>query len=272
MTSNTVETTRRVLTASLKGPLIRPESCPMHVVHQAEKKGCAAIILNLSGVDYINSIGISVLMENFKYLKARGIEVVICSVKNQVLKVLRLARTDIFIPVAENYFVAKKMLTEISRGNTRISQEYILIIQHKNLLRSTLKNVLSDAKQDKNYVLRTVNSIDRSWDLMQNLRINMVIMDVTLERNTAQAFIEKVRTTDTIGGTPIYIAADHGSLFHASQFIKNGADDILLLPFNQYSTLPHIRTGLSQYKTWKSDVEKANPFVRETKYTQFIQG
>src|SRR5210317_551258 len=87
-----------VMIVSYNGSVTERLEPPMPGFDDAQDNSCSGVILDLSSVEYINSIGVSSFMETFKYMKEREINVVLCSPIPQVFKVLKLARTELIVP------------------------------------------------------------------------------------------------------------------------------------------------------------------------------
>lgn len=261
-----------IFKATLSGVITEPMPCPIPGLERAENSGCHGIVLNLAGVEFINSIGITVLLNNYKYFKEKDIPVVLCSLTPQVLKVLRLARTESFIPVAEDYPAAKKILQRILDGFNDLYQENILLVQNKNNLRNDLKDALKQAKQDQNYKFVAAMSTQRALQIVDAFSINLIIIDISVPGIEVQKFIENIRLNKKTCGMPIFIATDERSLYSASYHTKNGADSIILFPFNPYSTPPQIRTGISLYNSWRASMSVNETTGPQLRNIAFVQG
>lgn len=70
----------------------------------------ARIIVDMSEVDFLASIGIRTLLSNARALKARGGKMVLLSPQAMVLKVLQTTGTDTLIPIATNLDSAVEMV------------------------------------------------------------------------------------------------------------------------------------------------------------------
>ena len=269
MPVKSIEIQDGIMTVSLKGSITKPSIGPLPGIAKVREEKITGVILDLSAVDFINSMGISFILDNYRHLQTLKVPIILCSARTHVLKVLRLSRTDSFIPVVRDYYVAKKMLSAMTTGNAKPRREHLLIIQHDFNVRSGLKSALKEAKQDANYVICTALNMDKAWEFLESFPFNIIIIDVSCPSDTVQKFIEKVRLDKRKNGIPIFIASDNRNLYNASYHTRNGADDIMQLPFNQYSTPAHIRTGLALYNSWRTIVESINSFDRVPDYTVF---
>jgi anti-anti-sigma factor len=261
-----VEIKNGVLMVTLNGMITHPITGLIPGFKKILQQKIDGVIMDLASVDFINSIGISAILESYKFFQSKGIPMLICSANPQVLKVLKLSRTDIFIPIVKDYFIAKMMFQNGTLKVVDNSREHILVIQHNLNIRSGLKDVLKQAKQDSNYIISTAINVERGWEFLEMYPINIIILDVTNPYNQIQAFIERVRCDKAKSGIPIFVASDEKNLFNASYHTRNGADDIMLLPFNQFSTPTHIRTGLALYNSWKAFRDSFNHFDRLPEY------
>jgi anti-sigma B factor antagonist len=77
---------------------------------QAER----GLILLLSEVEFIDSSGIAVLIEGFKWSRARSIAYILAQLPPAVKMVIELARLENFFPIAESLDEATALVTETS--------------------------------------------------------------------------------------------------------------------------------------------------------------
>ena len=230
-----------------------------------------AVIIDMSGVDYINSLGVTAFLENAKYLKARDVDAVLCSVTPQVLKVLKLARTDLMIPIATDRLAAKDLLFKNLQKKAGTPREYILVVQQDLDLQENLKEILRMTKQEANYAIITSLNLDRGWKLLGGRKIQLILFDVTFPMSEGQGFLKKVRTNRETSGIPFLVVSDESGLPDAAYYTKSGADDIIRFPFNPYETPVRLRTALTLYYTWQAKQEsekgpgpdyESRPFIR----------
>lgn len=79
-------------------------------VQQAER----GVILLLAEVEFIDSSGIAVLIEGFKWSRARSIPYILAQLPASVRLVLELARLENFFTIAESLDEATARITEMS--------------------------------------------------------------------------------------------------------------------------------------------------------------
>jgi len=231
----------------------------------------SAVIIDMAGVDYINSLGVSSFLENVKYLKARDVNVALCSVTPLVLKVLKLARTDLIIPIASDRLAAKDILFKMLDKRIAEQREYILIIQNNLPLQENLREILRITRQEPNYIIITALNPERGWKLLGGRKIQLILFDVTFPMQEGQTFLKRVRTNRETNGIPFLVVADEDGLPDAAYYTKSGADDMIRFPFNPYETPVRIRTALTLFYNWQAKQEsekrpgtdfESRPFIR----------
>jgi anti-anti-sigma factor len=240
-----------IMMISFSGSITDRVAAPMPGFQDAINGQCTGVILDLSDVEYVNSIGVSSFMETFKYARAKGMNVVICSPIPQVLKVLRLARTDLLVPVAESRSSASNLLIRMQINQVPTRRENILLVQGQIDIQAALKEVLKATEQEVYYNIVTALNPLRAWKILGGNSIQLVILDVTLPSKEGLHFLRQVRTHRELKGIPFLVASDERHLSDAAHYTKNGADDILRFPFNPYETPVRLRTALSLYYNWQ---------------------
>jgi anti-anti-sigma factor len=232
---------------------------PMPEFQKAFEFSCYGVVLDLSNVDYISSTGVSSLLETVKYMNEKGLDVVLCSANPHVLKVLRLARTELLLPIAENRDEGSKMLYNL-RGKRQLpKRENILLINGELKIHSSLIALLKETEQYANYNIVTALNADRAWKILAGKSIHVVILDVTTPMISGEKLLKKIRTTPDTVGLPFLVASDERHMVNAVYYSKNGADDILRVPFSVHETPIRLRTALSIYYSWQEKLKNATP-------------
>ena len=232
---------------------------------------CSGVVVDLSGVEYINSIGVSSFMDTFNYLRGKGLNVVLCSPIPPVFKVLKLARTELIVPVTETRSEAKQLIYAFPGQKTSHPRENILLIMGKVNIKEGLAKVLKETEQEANYNIVTALNPARAWKILGGKGIQLLILDVTTDAGQGQHLLKQVRTNRELKGLPFVVASDEKHLSDAAYYTKNGADDILRYPFNPYETPVRIRTALSLFYSWQKDVEFLKATNNQPGYRQSIR-
>ncbi len=71
------------------------------------------IILNMSGIGYINSAGIGMIIDTFKKFRKNGGRLVLCRLVSDIAKLFEVTKLDRFIEIYDNEEEAIKKLNEI---------------------------------------------------------------------------------------------------------------------------------------------------------------
>ncbi|MFH1516185.1 MAG: STAS domain-containing protein, partial [bacterium] len=148
------------------GSVTERTSIPMPGFDKAIERHCAGVVLDLSGVEYINSVGVSSFMDTFKYLRDKGLNVALCSPIPPVFKVLKLARTELIVPVTKTRSEAKQLLHSFPGQKTHHQRENILLIMGKVNIKEGLVKVLKETGQEVNYNIVTALSPARAWKIL----------------------------------------------------------------------------------------------------------
>jgi len=254
------------------GSLVESIPPPMPGFDKAMDGACSALIIDMSGIDYINSSGVSSFIDNAKYVISRGVHVVLCCLIPQVLKVIKLARTELMIPVVSDRAAAKELLLKMMEKRAACQREQILIVQGKLPVQDKLRDVLKLTRQEANYNIIAVLNPERAWKLITTSKIHLILLDVTLEMPEGHAFIRKLRMNREFFGIPCIVVSDEASLPNAAFYTANGADDILRYPFNQYETPSRLRNALTLFYNWQASIASQKSTRSASDTRPFIRG
>jgi anti-anti-sigma factor len=68
-------------------------------IHRAIEDGATKIVIDLSGVDYVDSAGLGVLVFAYGTLNEKSGVLRLCGVNPRVLSLLKLTKTDALLPI-----------------------------------------------------------------------------------------------------------------------------------------------------------------------------
>jgi anti-sigma B factor antagonist len=68
-------------------------------VHAAIDDGFTRMVIDLTGVDYLDSAGLGMLIFTYGTLNEKGGALRVCGVRPRVLSLLKLTKTDGFLPI-----------------------------------------------------------------------------------------------------------------------------------------------------------------------------
>ena len=85
-----------VLVIYLKGHLLgaQANSVVMGLVLQNMEAGNKKVLFNLQGVNYVDSAGLGMLLSSSSKIKGAGCKLVICSLSEQVVKLLKTTKVE----------------------------------------------------------------------------------------------------------------------------------------------------------------------------------
>ncbi|MBU1023228.1 STAS domain-containing protein, partial [bacterium] len=86
---------------------------PMPGIRELVESGYKKIILDASGISYINSQGLSSIINTHRACHKDGVHIVLANVKHDVMKVIRIARANLFIPIFEDLKTALKEIHKV---------------------------------------------------------------------------------------------------------------------------------------------------------------
>jgi len=71
-------------------------------IHRAISDGITRMVIDLSGVDYVDSAGLGMLVFAYGTLNEKNGALRVCGVAPRVLSLLKLTKTDGFLPIDES--------------------------------------------------------------------------------------------------------------------------------------------------------------------------
>jgi len=102
-----------IMIFSLKGQIkiSTQTECKDYFDRQIGENCSKAAVLNMSGVGYMNSAGIGMIVESFKRFKDNGGRLVICSLVPDIVKLFEITKLDHFIEIYPDEETAVRKLT-----------------------------------------------------------------------------------------------------------------------------------------------------------------
>jgi anti-sigma B factor antagonist len=93
-----------VLVLYLKGHLLGAQAnqAVMTIVLQSMEAGHKNVLFNLEGVNYVDSAGLGMLLSSSSKIKGAGGKLVICSLSDQVVKLLKTTKVESVFRISAN--------------------------------------------------------------------------------------------------------------------------------------------------------------------------
>jgi len=102
-----------IMVFSIKGQIkiSTQAECKEYFDKQIGENCSKAVVLNMSGVGYMNSAGIGMIVESYKRFKDNGGRLVICSLVPDIVKLFEITKLDHFIEIYPDEETAIQKLT-----------------------------------------------------------------------------------------------------------------------------------------------------------------
>lgn len=217
-------------------------------------KGGKELILDLGEVKYVNSAGLSTFVDSYKAALRHDAKIALCQLQPQVLKVFKLARVEIFIPIYDTLGQAFKhfgvMKAAASEGPPR---EQLLVIEPALTIGDEVQRLLVAQKEQLNYRLSRVPSTQEAMRFLELRETHVILLDVDLPRGDCEKLLTHVRTHPELRHIPILVVTKDTHIPDADFLICNGADDMLRLPLNAFEVSARLRVALALHYALKKD-------------------
>jgi len=216
--------------------------------------GAKELILDLADVKYVNSAGLSTFVDSYKAALRHDAKIALCQLQPQVLKVFKLARVEIFIPIYETLGLAFKHFGVMKAASTDgPPREQILVIEPALTIGDEIQRLLVAQKEQLNYRLSRVPSTVEAIRFLELRPTDVILLDVELPRPDCEKLLIYVRTHPELKNIPILIVSKDAQLAEADYLICNGADDILRLPLVAYEVSARLRVALALHYALNKD-------------------
>ncbi|MCD6217220.1 STAS domain-containing protein [bacterium] len=226
---------------------------PMPGFKELIQSGYTKIILDASSVSYINSQGLSSIINTHRYCHKTNVHMVMTGVKPDVMKIIRVARANLFIPIFDDVKTALKEI-QYSSGTAiqSKSRETIIIVQRNIPLTVDLEAVLHEAHQSQNYDFVTKTDLNDALEYLNENDGQLVIIEVNYEPKDVEDFVAGLSMSPRHSMIPILVASPKSRYERAFEFILDGVNDYLPHPFDEFETPTRIRNLLELYYISKS--------------------
>jgi anti-anti-sigma factor len=227
---------------------------PMPGIKEIVTAGYKKVIFDASGISYVNSQGLSSIINSHRFCNRENVLMVISGARPDVMKVIRVARATLFIPIYDTIQTALKEIKYTSGPSVRgKDREKILIIQNNIQLTTDLTDALTAGHQLQNYEILTKTSLIESLEFMKENDIQIVIIEVNFPPNEVEGFVAGMAMSPQLSVVPILVATPKSRYGEAFRFILNGVDDFLPHPFDEFETPTRLRSLLELYYVAKSE-------------------
>jgi len=240
---------------TMRGSLTSLVPAPMPGISELILGGYKKIIVDASEITYINSSGLSSIINTHRYCHKNGIHMVLAKPRPDVMKVIKVARANLFMAIYEDVASALKDIQYHTGQSIRGShgKERILIIQKNLQLNTDIENILFQAQQSINYELITETDPQKGLQILKENPYQLVILDVNLELKDVEGFMAGMSLSHELSVIPVLVATPRARFDRAYEFILNGVDDFLPHPFDEFETPTRIRNLMELYYIAKAD-------------------
>jgi CheY-like chemotaxis protein/anti-anti-sigma regulatory factor len=223
---------------------------PLPEVIHALRDGAQEIVLNFSGLRYINPNGVKALRDSLEMSRKRAANIGIASPTAQVRRALKLSG---LVPDFPLFFSERDALANIESLDYEDAAkadmvDRLLICQKERPLAGLLREALKNHPLKPHYRMIPCRDLDQAMNSLLEERVDCVLVDATFPLYSVITFIEKVETDNRLPAIPILIVAADNQLVDAEKMVRNGAHEILRFPFIPVEAVVRIQTLISHMK------------------------
>lgn len=240
---------------SIAGSMTSLIPAPLPGIKELLLGGYKKIVVDASGIPYINSSGLASIINTYRYCHKQGVHLVIAKPRGDVMRVIRIAKANVYIPIYDDVASAIKDITYHTGPSVRgsKSKEKILSVQKNLPIAADLEAALIEAKQSVNYDIETRTDAHTALEALGADKFELVVLDVNLEARDAEGILVAMALKEELNAIPVAVVAPRARFEQAFEFILNGADDFLPHPFDEFETPTRIRSLMGMYYLAKTD-------------------
>ena len=207
--------------------------------------GATRIILNLRGVTYVNSAGLSAFIDSYRTAVQRGATVALCALQPQVLKVFKLARVDVFLPIYSTEDQAYNHFGAAQGNEAALPRERIMVLEPGSDLHTELVRVLDLTKEAINYQLQHAHAPGDAMTSLRQQPAQVLLVDVRIPARELLPMFAVMRQSASLGAISVLVAAREEDLEDADWLIRNGTDDVIRRPLSHLEVPSRLRTAFA---------------------------
>ena len=215
--------------------------------------GARKIILNMEGVRYVNSAGLSRFVESYKGALRKDAKMALAALQPQVLKIFKLARVEVFIPIYPSEAQAFKHFGVMVKEVEGPPREQILVVEPGLNLGDEIQRLLASQKEQVNYRISRVPSVQEAIRFLELRPTNVIVLDLKIPTVDNEWLLAQIRTNPNTRRIPVIVATPDSTIVDADWLIRNGADDLIRLPLSPYELSSRLRTALTLFYAMAND-------------------
>ncbi len=223
---------------------------PLPEVLQALNEGTREIILEFSGLKYLNPNGIKALRDTLEAAKVRDANIGIAAPPAHVRRALRIGGLVPAIPIyhSEREAISKLDMVDYRDEAAVESTDRLLVCQKQLPLVSSLRDALKEHSLKPHFRMKPCRDLARAMEIILKERIDCIIIDGGFPLYQVTDLIEKVETDPRLPSIPILVVATDDKLLEAELMVRNGAHEILRYPFRPVEVVVRLLTLISHLK------------------------
>jgi anti-anti-sigma factor len=231
------------------GTTIDVQYGPLPEVVELIKQGMKKILVNLGGVEYFTSAGISSLIITFKLARENGVNIAIYNFQPQVKQTIE--RTGMFkiLPCFDREDEAAAYVGLVTNESEISKREKILVIEKKLPISKVVNELFAEFKHLGNYKLMLQQELSLAQNYLCDFRdVHLIFLDVHFNAVDTQRFLDEIRKLPNYENVPVLIVTDEEKISQAHFYVRNGANDMLRYPINKYELETRINFALNFYE------------------------
>lgn len=246
----TVKREKRHAIIYLEGDTVGLMPGPIPEVLSCIHSGARDVILDLSGLRFLNPNGIEAIKDTIEIAKKQDVGICITSPPAQIRRTLKLSKLSNEIPI---FFSIREALTKLDLldypEKIKTESADCLLICQKNLpIAGALRHSLKQHPMKPSYRIIPVRDLKQGFETLLEEKIDCILLDSAFPLIQITNFIQAVETDNRIPSIPIIVVTSDDKLDEVDAIIRNGAHDVLRYPFHSIEVVVRIQTLISHLK------------------------
>ncbi len=225
-------------------------------VRRALDSNVRTILMNMSGVQFIDAEGVQTIADTIQYAQKRDGKVFLTDMQPQVSRMVFMNQPGKMLP---QFNTKRDAMREIGFQRLKeyiVPRENLLLIEGANPVAHDLATIFREKKLWYSYKLKTTRVGRDAHELVKEFNPSVILLDSTVSTNDGVTFISWMKSDYIFWYIPILVVTAEGMVRKALHFVQNGADDLIFYPFRKEELNPRLQFAIQMKNIVQREKER----------------
>ncbi len=245
-----------IATVKMFGNAAELESGIMREVRKALDNNARNILIDMSGVYFIDSNAVQTIADTIRYAHKRDGKIFLTDIQPSTMRIITLNQKSGILP---KFNTKREAIREL--GFQRI-EEYapqkmrILALENFTSISKELSRLFKELRLWYTYKLKATPIGPEAHELVKEFQPSVILLDSTIGTEDGIKFIQWLKSDYLYWYIPILVVSTEGMIKKALHFIENGADDVIIYPFKHGELNSRLQFAIQMYNIVKRVKER----------------